>query len=52
MINRLKANKSALLIQALFKGVYFRNNILPQIIEEKKNCIKKLFISALNLYSE
>ena len=49
MIKRLKANNSASLIQSLFKGVYFRNNILPEIIEKDLKS-KKVFISALNLY--
>ena len=34
MIKRLKADKSASLIQALFKGVYFRSNVLPIVIEK------------------
>ena len=51
MIKRLKANNSASLIQSLFKGVYFRSYILPEIIEKKLKS-EKIFISALNLYSE
>ena len=49
MIKRLKANNSASLIQSLFKGVYFRSYILPEIIEKKLKS-KKIFISALNRY--
>jgi hypothetical protein len=41
VVKRLKANKSASLIQALFKGVYFRSNVLPLILE-KNEIIKKM----------